>query len=358
STWAARNPGRPVIPTRDPLPRLSDAQKASRKIAAEQRERHAKSLQDAAVKLVEEHNQKIKELARAHSVTEKHVKDLVGSHSHFHSTRQPQVLNALMHAKAKELNENRTIGNKYKLSEIREIAKEEQRTLTAEQKEQVIQDLLQHRETQRTGVRANNAAAARDALSSVEKVTKELEAIYERTGVCSTLFVTRSHVNDTFHTSWFATNNDGLDFWEDVMHLRPDDISRHYEQWACAIGKSKDSLENMQKEAIKLITTGLNFTTGKSIRMNYLNYDVGIVEAHKVKLVGWPDGVPFMTPSNIGTVGEVRKLRDALKSGTCHWKNLTQRESDLHTEELQRRRKAGEAVGGTRKARSDAGTLR
>ncbi|KAH7904579.1 hypothetical protein BJ138DRAFT_1119287 [Hygrophoropsis aurantiaca] len=271
---------------------------------------------------------------------------------YLHESRFVQVIAPIL---------DRPAGSRYKLSEIREMVKEEERSLTAEQKEQAVKDLLQHRETRHTGVRANNAAAARDALSSVEKITKELDALFERTGMCSTLFITRSHVNDTFHTSWFATNNDGLDFWEDVMHLRPDDISRHYEQSACAIGKNlaqRDSLENMQKEAIKYINTGLNFTTGKTIRMNYSNYDVGIVETHKVKLIGWPDGVPFITPSNIGTVGEVRKLRDALKSGTCHWKCLTQQESSLHAEELQQRRKAGEVVGTTRKARSDAGTAR
>ncbi|KAH7903010.1 hypothetical protein BJ138DRAFT_1021259 [Hygrophoropsis aurantiaca] len=245
---------------REPPPRLSDAQKASRKIAAAQKANRDKLLQDDITKLIGEHEERIKALALAHSVSEKHIKDIIGSHTHYHTKRKPQVLNALVHAKAKEINQDLPVGERYKLMEIRAMIKNEEWSFTEEQKQEAVKDLLEHRETQRTGVRANNAAAARDALATVTRITKEA-LLYERTGICSSLFVTRSHVNDSFHTSWFATNNDAFDFWEDVMNLRPDDISRHYEQWACALGKNiaqRDSLANMRKEVTKLISTGLS----------------------------------------------------------------------------------------------------
>ncbi|KAH7908464.1 hypothetical protein BJ138DRAFT_1012744 [Hygrophoropsis aurantiaca] len=361
STWAARNPGRPVIPTREPPPRLSDAQKASRQIAAEQKASRAKLLQDAIAKLVADHEDNIKALARAHNVPEKQVKDLIGSHTHYHTKRKPQVLNALVHVKAKEVNQNLPPGSRYKLMDIKEMIKSEKWTFTEEEKDEAVKDLLEHRATQCTGVRANNTAAARDGLATITRITKELDVLYERTGLCSSLFVTRSHVNDTFSTSWFATNNDATDFWEDVMNLRPDDISRHYEQWACALGKNisqRDSLANMRKEVTKLISTGLNYTTGKDIKMNYLNYEYGIVESHGVRLLGWPSDVPFTSPSNIGTVREARKLRDDLKSGACHWRKLTQRELNEFSEELKKRRNAGETIGVACQKRSDAGTAR
>ncbi|KAH7903694.1 hypothetical protein BJ138DRAFT_1020229 [Hygrophoropsis aurantiaca] len=351
STWAARNPGRPVIPTRDPPLRLSDAQKASRKIAADQKASHAKELQDAVAKLVADHEENIKNLARVHSVPEKKIKDLIGSHTHYHGKRKPQVMNALVHVKAKEMNQGQ-----YTLMDIREMVKNDTWTFTEEQKNEAVKDLLEHRETKRSGVRANNTAAARDALATVTRITNELEVLYERTGLCSSLFVTRSHINDTFHTSWFATNNDALDFWEDVMHLRTDDISRHYEQWAYI--SQRDSLANMRKEVTKLISSGLNYAAGKDIKMNYLNYEKGIVESYSVQLVGWPNDVPFTNPSNIGTIGEMRKLREDLKSGTCHWKKLTQRELNAFRTELKTRRAAGENIGVARQKRSDAGISR
>ncbi|KAF9230659.1 hypothetical protein BU15DRAFT_57027 [Melanogaster broomeanus] len=71
--------------------------------------------------------------------------------------------------------------------------------------------------------------------------------------------------------------------------------------------------------------------------MNYIKYDVGIVQAYNVQLVNWPEKVKFGNPSTIGTVAEIRALRDALKAGTCTWKKLTRRELDAHSAEVTNR---------------------
>ncbi|KAG2353336.1 hypothetical protein BDR07DRAFT_1231797, partial [Suillus spraguei] len=92
--------------------------------------------------------------------------------------------------------------------------------------------------------------------------------------------------------------------------------------------------------------------------MNYNNYNTAIIETYAVKLVGWPQGVKFISPSNIGTVGEIRKLRDALKARTCYWAALTPAEVKLHTAELDACRSAGQVVRQPRKKRSDAGVAR
>jgi hypothetical protein len=96
----------------------------------------------------------------------------------------------------------------------------------------------------------------------------------------------------------------------------------------------------------------------RKIKMNYANYGTSIVGAYGVKLVGWPAGVKFTNPSEIGTVAEIRQLRDALKSGSCHWKKLSVPEREQHTETINDMRSRGEVVGKSRKKRSDAGTKR
>lgn len=78
--------------------------------------------------------------------------------------------------------------------------------------------------------------------------------------------------------------------------------------------------------------------------MNYTNYETAIVEAYGVRLIGWPEGVKFISPSNIGTVGDIRKLRDALKTRTCYWYALSPAEVKAHAAELDARRSAGEVV--------------
>ena len=92
--------------------------------------------------------------------------------------------------------------------------------------------------------------------------------------------------------------------------------------------------------------------------MNYVNYDTAIVGDLRRRLLGWPKDVKFANPSEIGTVGDIRKLRDCLKSGQCHWVKLTQSQVDEHMADMQNRRDAGEIIGKQRKKRSDAGTTR
>ena len=92
--------------------------------------------------------------------------------------------------------------------------------------------------------------------------------------------------------------------------------------------------------------------------MNYDNYEVSIVETYSVKLVGWPPSVVFTCPSKIGTVGDMRKLRDALRAGQCFWKRLSSSERTSFGAGLDVRRSAGEQVKKPRKKRSDAGKSR
>ena len=96
-------------------------------------------------------------------------------------------------------------------------------------------------------------------------------------------------------------------------------------------------------------------TNRPSIKMNYLNYDTSIVAMYHVKLVGWPEHIPFGNPSNIGDVTSVRSLRRALQDGECKWVKLTERQQKEHEETLEQRRRAGQVVGVKRKQRLDKG---
>ncbi|KAG1781344.1 hypothetical protein EV702DRAFT_927859, partial [Suillus placidus] len=71
-----------------------------------------------------------------------------------------------------------------------------------------------------------------------------------------------------------------------------------------------------------------------------------------------PGSIKFINPSNIGTVGDIHKLRDALKARTCYWTALTPAEVKAHTAELDVHRSAGKVVRQPRKRRSDAGGSR
>jgi hypothetical protein len=92
--------------------------------------------------------------------------------------------------------------------------------------------------------------------------------------------------------------------------------------------------------------------------MSYIKYERDIVSKYKVKLVGWPLTVKFANPSEIGTVDDIRHLRQVLKIGECKWVVLTRRQQIAHEEIFAAKVASGELVGKKRKERSDKGKTR
>ncbi|KAG2109481.1 hypothetical protein DEU56DRAFT_750013, partial [Suillus clintonianus] len=282
-----------------------------------------KHLHDAVAEYLDAQKTKIEALSRAHHVTPKHINDIIGSQTHYRTSRK-----------------NRPAGARYSLAELRQMVASDPETkaLTREEKERYIAALEEHREKKVISVRANNLAAARDVVATTDRIVKELDDLRVRTGVYGTLFVVRSHINDSIQSAMHGTDN-SEDFWEDVYEHPMADFLRQYEQWACTQNQ-------------------IAVTGKKDIVMNYHNYETSVIETYGVRLVGWPNGVKFTSPSNIGTVGDIRKLRDALKARTCYWTVLSPAELKAHASELDTQRSAGEVVRKPRKKCSDAGVPR
>ena len=104
ATWAGRNAARPVIKSRMPARPLTQAVKQARKIVMEQKREANKQLQKAVTLFIEEQNAKMEEIAKAHNVKVKRVESLVISQTQYRSTRKAQLYNALVSAKAREVN--------------------------------------------------------------------------------------------------------------------------------------------------------------------------------------------------------------------------------------------------------------
>lgn len=96
----------------------------------------------------------------------------------------------------------------------------------------------------------------------------------------------------------------------------------------------------------------------KNVSMCYVKYDRDIVSKYKVKIVGWPESVKFLNPSQIGTIDEIRKLRQALWVGECKWVAQSRRQQAAHTDMLAAKVAASEHVVKKRKQRSDKGKTR
>jgi hypothetical protein len=116
SSWAARNANRPILTPRAPLNTAqkarANAQKASRKLSAEQRKEAEDALTAAIQRLLAEENAKIDAIALEHSVTQDKVKKLMGGEKYYKGNRNMQLANAFIHGKAQEVN----AGESFKVS--------------------------------------------------------------------------------------------------------------------------------------------------------------------------------------------------------------------------------------------------
>ncbi|KAG1791003.1 hypothetical protein EV424DRAFT_1337699 [Suillus variegatus] len=358
SSWAARNPDRPVLASREPLTTAqkacAKAQRASRKITSQQRKEAEDMLNSAIQQMLAKEAQKVNNIALEHGVTVEKVKKLMGGIKNYKSSHSAQLENALMHAKAEQVNKGEF------LCDLRMLVKEDtaMQNLTEGEKQQYIDNLIEHRAMQNMSVHATNASAARDVQSTLDNVFKMLDSLAVQTRIYACVFASRGHVYDTAQATWFRTDN-VMDFWEDVLQMEADEITRKLEQWACMAGLDKcETVQNMQRVCTRLLNSGLSTCFRRDIRINYASFNTAIKEKLGIDLRGWPEGIPFQSPTSLNDLNSLLKVRCALKDGSCHWFRMSPRQREEYNALLDARRKKGEVVTKPRKKRSDAGIPR
>ncbi|EGN91997.1 hypothetical protein SERLA73DRAFT_79952 [Serpula lacrymans var. lacrymans S7.3] len=104
ATWASRNPTRRTLPVRPPPQPLTDAAKASRSIVRKVKNNMLKKLNEDIITFVKEQNNKITDIAKNHDVKVEKVKNMVIAYTHYTKAQKLQLHNAILHAKALEIN--------------------------------------------------------------------------------------------------------------------------------------------------------------------------------------------------------------------------------------------------------------
>ena len=104
ATWAGQNAAHPVIKSRMPSWPLTEAVKQAHKIAREQKQEANERLQNAITTFIAEQNAKMEDIAKAHNVKQKWVEFPVVNQTQYRTTRKAQLYNALVSAKAREVN--------------------------------------------------------------------------------------------------------------------------------------------------------------------------------------------------------------------------------------------------------------
>jgi len=105
TTWAKRNALQKIQPTREPARKLTDAEKASRQLAAGLKKQKQTQLNDAVAAYILERTGKLQELADAHNVKVTKIEDMVNAATHYKKSQTPSLANAIVHYLAKTVNE-------------------------------------------------------------------------------------------------------------------------------------------------------------------------------------------------------------------------------------------------------------
>jgi hypothetical protein len=185
NTWAERNPEKAVQGGRIRA-KPTDAQKNAQKITTERNKQARVVLAQDITNLIATRKQQIEELATQHSVTIQHIQKLVDNTSHYKKPRAPNLSNALVHMKVKELNEGIPIlsllhskltreklgvpeGDRKLLKEIKEAASNdpEYQNMSKDAKNEARAELQAHRNLKASAARSSNTSAARDVASTM-----------------------------------------------------------------------------------------------------------------------------------------------------------------------------------------------
>ncbi|KAG1872001.1 hypothetical protein C8R48DRAFT_595213 [Suillus tomentosus] len=333
------------------------AQQASHKITSQQPKEAEDMLNSAVQQMLAKEAQKVNDIALEHGVTVEKVKKLMGGIKNYKSSRSTQLENALMQTKVEQ-------STKVSFSrDLRMLVKEDtaMQNLTEGEKQQYIDNLIEHRAMQNTSVHAMNTSAACDVQSTLDNVFKMLDSLAVWTGIYACVFASCGHVYDTAQATWFGTDN-VMDFWEDVLQMEADKITRKLEQWACMAGRSVldkcEMVQNMQHVCTRLLNSGLSMCFRRDIHINYASFNTAIKEKLSIDLRGWPEGIPFQSPTSLNDLNSLLKVRCAPKDGSCHWFRMSPRQCEEYNALLEAWRKKGEVVTKPRKKRSDAGVPR
>ncbi|EIW81513.1 hypothetical protein CONPUDRAFT_73223 [Coniophora puteana RWD-64-598 SS2] len=326
ATWAERNPMNPVIKTRARRTPLTPAQKEAREVARLQKE-----IRDAAlaadVKAMLPTKDDIKRCAAKHEVDIKKVEELLAVRLNAKQKREKQLYNAIMHHEKIRLDNtgDKSTGQE-RLEKLHAIIKT--KSYTRDEKDFMLNSLEQYRQEKDNSVRCSNHAANMHVHNTGRQMAELADGAAKRAGVYVAVMIVRGHINDTIQPFFYATDN-SEEFFEGALGFSSDEVLHKFEQWGCnqsanlvERAQAADTLGNVRKECTEAIQEGLRSITHSGARMYYDSYEEKVVQGYRARLVGWPAGVPFVRPSKIGTVGAIRRLRDALDSEECRWETL------------------------------------
>ncbi|KAI0682683.1 hypothetical protein C8T65DRAFT_703154 [Cerioporus squamosus] len=261
-------------------------------------------------------------------------------------------------------------------ADVVELGKEnvDYHSLSKEEKEELRSSLEQDKKDQMYGLRLSRKGRAKDVANACKKVEElrssaqspvQFTGIQSRDGVEGFYMIVRNTGDYTFKPRWWFSSKALDDYLRlSVRKFEPEKIGVLAEAFAISGSNFFAVLQNPKEKALHVkaeirdyILEALRTITKKAhAAMSYVHFTRDIELVHRVTLVGWTAD-RFCNPSDLSnSIEELVKLRDALKTDTCRFVQLSDTEYAEVKQKYDEQVKAG--LVPARKQRKDAGTKR
>ncbi|KAF9062689.1 hypothetical protein BDP27DRAFT_1427672 [Rhodocollybia butyracea] len=332
---------------------------AERKSARKQSLEKQQALLQAITEALDEQEEKFEALAEEHEVGLERVKQLALHKAPIKDNRRTSDYNIAMHFKSLELNGGLPKNRRLMPDEVREALREDevwQEALKSPERMQIWRDKFDDEKAEDAADvvgRVSTKAATQAASKSLVLLQNQCEYAYERSRVNTFGIMGRGFFDSKAQPAFFGCGPaDG--FLREKSGVSIQGFMNLWDSYVCEkeeLGKKFLSVSKMNSESVQLILRSLREITGlHNVLMSYSQFDVKIVVAHKVKIVGWPVGVDFASPQTITKAEPAKILYEAWKSGTAYWRKLTASEHRAAA-----RKADEESSAKSQKRRSDAG---
>ncbi|KAJ6447704.1 hypothetical protein C8R45DRAFT_1135765 [Mycena sanguinolenta] len=363
TTWAKRNPGKPILRSKRGKRTIGPEQRRTLNDKAKSKKKRMAELQADLLQHNQARTALVDELAVKHRFKPKLVKQWLTASTVFKKAQKPSLYRAKLHYLGKVLNQGLAKNERLNLHELRKraINYPDFEKMSREFKDELLEDLEEHRLTKKTGTRATNKAVAQDASHVMKMLDQEIRNLFDRCGMYGFAIFSKGHVQDK--TVPYILESAGCsDFIRECLKIEPMDLVAKFEQWCCSrdLGfTGVDTIQSMRKEVTRMVKDGLIMASKRTkCAMNYERYIKVVVLGYGVIIVGWPKSIDFTSPTNISSVDDMRKLRDSWKDGRCRWKVLTKSEKEKWKQDYENKVESGEIVEVERQRRSDKGRIR
>ncbi|EJD46303.1 hypothetical protein AURDEDRAFT_164537 [Auricularia subglabra TFB-10046 SS5] len=275
-----------------------------------------------------------------------------------------RLYDVYVHIKSKLLNQDREVGDKYSLAEIKaKIAKERpnyKHRPRAEQ-ESWLEEYKKDKAAAAREPRVNRKAEQQDAASTLKRVSTDISGPYfldtlrTRTGVRSLVIAVRPEVLFSMDPFVFCDKHTE-NFLSLAVNKTPEQLARQMESASInglqsltapppqnAGELKKDTRVRIQRGLDNIIEQRYAGMEVPHVQMNYDSYNKEIVTRHRVQLVGWTfHGGVMINPGKLPK-DEARELHAKLVTQKIYWQVVPQSESETEA--------VSEAVTGDKRKR-------